>query len=87
MEPLEPIQLVEEPAEQAEEPIFGGYDFVFVDELSPGQICSICLVAMRNPVQTPCGHRFCEECLVGTFGYCVLFNLHVPQLLYKAIDY
>lgn len=84
MEPLEPIQPVEEPAE---EPIFGGYDFVFVDELSPGQICSICLVAMRNPVQTPCGHRFCEECLVGTFGYCVLFNLHVPQLLYKAIDY
>ena len=46
---------------------FGGYDFVFVDEPSPGQICSICLTAMRNPVQTFCGHRFCEECLVGTF--------------------
>ena len=24
-------------------------------------------LAMRNPVQTFCGHRFCEECLVGTF--------------------
>ena len=46
---------------------FGGYDFVFVDEPSPGQTCSICLTAMRNPVQTFCGHRFCEECLVGTF--------------------
>ena len=24
---------------------FGGYDFVFVDEPSPGQTCSICLTA------------------------------------------
>lgn len=41
---------------------------MFVDKLSPGQTCSICLVAMRNPVQTVCGHRFCEDCLVGTFS-------------------
>ncbi|KAJ7355993.1 hypothetical protein OS493_027387 [Desmophyllum pertusum] len=44
-----------------------GMIFVFVDELSTGQTCSICLVAMRNPVQTMCGHRFCESCLLGTF--------------------
>ena len=47
----------------------GGHDFVFVDELSPGQTCSICLLAMRSPVQTMCGHRFCESCLLETFRY------------------
>ncbi len=25
--------------------------------------CPICLFAMRNPVQTACGHLFCKECL------------------------
>ena len=29
------------------EPIYGGYYFVFVDKLSPGQIWSICLFARR----------------------------------------
>lgn len=52
-----------------DEPRIGGHDFVFVDELSPGQTCSICLVAMRSPVQTVCGHRFCESCLLETFRY------------------
>ena len=51
------------------EPRIGGHDFVFVDELSPGQTCSICLLAMRSPVQTVCGHRFCESCLLETFRY------------------
>ena len=48
---------------------FGAYYFLFVDQLSPGQTCPICLVAMRNPVQTICGHRFCEDCLLGTFRF------------------
>lgn len=48
--------------------IEGGFDFAFVDELSSGQKCSICLHAMRVPVQTArCGHRFCESCLLATF--------------------
>jgi len=51
------------------EPRIGGHDFVFVDELSPGQTCSICLLAMQSPVQTVCGHRFCESCLLETFRY------------------
>ena len=46
----------------------GGYDFEFEDELSMDQMCPISLVAMRNPVHTTCGHRFCEESL--------LFNLY-----------
>lgn len=52
---------------EEDEPRIGGHDFVFVDELSPGQTCSICLLAMRSPVQTVCGHRFCESCLLETF--------------------
>lgn len=69
---MEPVEAVFETEEQVldehnEESLYGGYDFVFVDELSPGQTCPICLVVMRNPVQTVCGHRFCEDCLVGAF--------------------
>ena len=56
------------------EPRIGGYDVVFVDELPPGQICPVCLLAMRNPVQTVCGHRFCESCLFESFRY-FMFNM------------
>ncbi|XP_020613479.1 TNF receptor-associated factor 6-B-like [Orbicella faveolata] len=46
----------------------GGFDFIFEDELSQEQKCPICLLAMRNPVQTICGHRFCESCLLKSFS-------------------
>ena len=69
--PLSSLSLKAPTMEEASEgeTRIGGHDFVFVDELSPGQTCSICLVAMRNPVQTACGHRFCESCLLETFRY------------------
>lgn len=54
---------------------FGGYDFVFVDEPSSEQFCSVCLFVMKNAVQTVCGHRFCRDCLVGTFRYQDFVNL------------
>ncbi len=25
--------------------------------------CPLCTRVVRNPVQTPCGHRFCDSCL------------------------
>ena len=52
-----------------------GYDFEFVDELLPCQACSICFLAMRNPVQTMCGHRFCETCLLKAIRCCMLHIL------------
>ena len=55
-----------------DEPRIGGHNFAFVDELSTGQTCSICLLAMRSPVQTVCGHRFCESCLLEAFRYCIV---------------
>ena len=48
-------------------PTVSDFDFLFEDELSQEQKCPICLLAMRNPVQTKCGHRFCESCLLESF--------------------
>ena len=45
---------------------FGGYEYEFVDEVSPCQKCVVCLLPMRDAVQTSdCGHRFCRDCLHG----------------------
>ena len=44
----------------------GGYEYEFVDEVSTSQKCPVCLLAMRDAVQTAvCGHRFCRDCLQG----------------------
>lgn len=44
----------------------GGYEYEFVDETSDNQKCPVCLLPMRDPVQTEsCGHRLCRECLNG----------------------
>ena len=42
----------------------GGYEYEFVDEVSDSQKCPVCLLPMRDAVQTSeCGHRFCKDCL------------------------
>ena len=41
----------------------GGWSFVFVDKVDPDYECSICLRPIRDPVQTECGHLFCQTCL------------------------
>lgn len=48
------------------QPRFGGYEYEFVDEVSDSQKCPVCLLPMRDAVQTSeCGHRFCNDCLNG----------------------
>ena len=42
-----------------------GYDEDFVNPIDEDLQCSICYVAIREPVLTRCGHRFCKECLEG----------------------
>lgn len=39
-----------------------GYDFDFIirDEKYD---CPICLLVLRDPLQTTCGHRFCKNCI------------------------
>ena len=51
----------EEDLDQGVQLRFGGYEYEFVDEVSPSQKCPVCLLAMRDAVQTSaCGHRFVE---------------------------
>ena len=40
-----------------------GYDEVFDPPVSTDYECPICIMVLRNPVQTPCGHRFCAACI------------------------
>ena len=41
-----------------------GYDENFVSPIDEDLQCSICyLLALREPVLTRCGHRFCRQCL------------------------
>ena len=50
--------------EEDTQPRFGGYEYEFVDEVSNSQKCPVCLLPMRDAVQTlECGHRFCKDCL------------------------
>ncbi len=52
--------------EEEIQPHFGGYEYEFVDHVSDSQKCPVCLLPMRDAVQTSeCGHRFCEDCLHG----------------------
>ncbi|TNM90786.1 hypothetical protein fugu_003075 [Takifugu bimaculatus] len=40
-----------------------GYDVEFDPPLESKYECPICLMALRNAIQTPCGHRFCKICI------------------------
>ncbi|XP_076035019.1 TNF receptor-associated factor 6-like [Oratosquilla oratoria] len=41
-----------------------GFDYEFVPPLDPKYECAICLLGLRAPMQTPCGHRFCRNCIL-----------------------
>ena len=40
-----------------------GYEAKFVHPLPKRYECPISLFAMKNPVETECGHLFCRDCL------------------------
>ena len=40
-----------------------GYDAHFEPPLDKKLECPICLYALRDPIQTSCGHRFCRSCI------------------------
>lgn len=53
-----------DPYDGQDEEDIGGYEYEFVDEVSDSQKCPVCLLPMRDAVQTSeCGHRFCKDCL------------------------
>ena len=41
-----------------------GYEAIFEGEPDRKYTCPICLVIMKNAMQTACGHRFCRECIL-----------------------
>lgn len=43
--------------------IKGGYDVAFEKDLDEKYVCPLCKKALREPVQTQCGHRFCSTCI------------------------
>ena len=48
-------------AENAER--ISGHDELFEAPVSSDYECPICITVLRDPVQTPCGHRFCTTCI------------------------
>ena len=46
-----------------------GYDEYFDPPLGNKYECSVCLLGLREPVQTPCGHRFCRGCILRSIRW------------------
>lgn len=44
-----------------------GYDHEFVPHPEPRYECPICLLVLREPYQTKCGHIFCRDCIFKSF--------------------
>lgn len=47
----------------------GGYEANFNPPLEDKYKCPVCLAALRDPVQTKCGHRLCSSCFKTIRGY------------------
>ncbi|XP_034736813.1 E3 ubiquitin-protein ligase LNX isoform X1 [Etheostoma cragini] len=41
------------------------HEYLYIDEVDDDLICHICLQALIRPLDTPCGHTYCGECLTN----------------------
>uniref|UniRef100_A0A672GY24 RING-type domain-containing protein n=1 Tax=Salarias fasciatus TaxID=181472 RepID=A0A672GY24_SALFA len=58
------------------------------DEPSTKQVhCSICLDVFTNPVSIPCGHNFCQNCILGYWKTSPLYQCPMcKKSFYKRPD-
>lgn len=70
-----PFQSVPSPSDEGRSE---GYDEFFEPPLESKYECPICLLGLREPVQTSCGHRFCKGCIKRSIrSVCVYFGRRV----------
>ncbi|KAM4575157.1 E3 ubiquitin-protein ligase LNX isoform 1-T2 [Fundulus diaphanus] len=41
------------------------HEYVYQDEVDDDLVCHICLQPLIRPLDTPCGHTYCQECLTS----------------------
>ncbi|MEQ2167162.1 E3 ubiquitin-protein ligase LNX [Goodea atripinnis] len=41
------------------------HEYIYKDEVDDDLICHICLQPLIRPLDTPCGHTYCQECLTN----------------------
>lgn len=41
------------------------HEYLYKDEVDDDLICHICLQPLIRPLDTPCGHTYCQECLTS----------------------
>lgn len=63
-----------------------GYDVEFDPPLESKYECPICLMALRNAIQTPCGHRFCKNCIEKSIRYALHNSLDNTDLSLQCIS-
>lgn len=73
-----------------------GYETTwFVDEVDKEFVCSICMMVVERPLESPCEHVFCTKCIVGWITQDTrcpvdrkalhLRNLSAPARLYRNL--
>ena len=77
---------------QAEDPTedVGGWTYEFVDVVEKDFECNVCLLPLKNPFMTRCGHSMCKTCLdkhlekyvlsFVTFSSCLEYSLAKPAI-------
>lgn len=41
------------------------HEYIYLDDVDDDLICHICLSPLIMPLDTPCGHTYCKECLTS----------------------